>query len=479
MREYVHTLTQNSKYVLSAGFGIILALSVLLIIVWYSDAKETSQKIDTIVNIYNEKTILLSNMRDIARTRVLSLHRLRLLKDPFEIDQELQKFSLLSGKFISNRLKLVELPMNTIELELWAKILPLLNIGQTAQNNAMDFINQKNNSSADLVLFDNVRPAQNNVMKNLTLFLKLQRAASKEALSVIKDANKKTLYTTTLLGTVLILIGILIATLSIRRTSKAEIVLVRASKAAQEANRLKSEFIAKMSHELRTPLNAIIGFSEVLEEEALESKNDLSLKDLKKIQSAGHNLLAIINNVLDISKIESGSLTLHPQEFSIPHLVRNAVASTSALANRNNITIDINLEENMGLMYADELRVRQSLLILLNNACKFSKDGVVSLEAKTLVEPVGLKCLYLKVSDSGIGIDQEQLKILFQPFSQIDASINRRYGGTGLGLVLAKRFCELMDGDLIASSQKGTGSVFTIKLPILTQPEKESIDKLY
>jgi len=470
MPKFMRALTQNSKYVLSAGFGTILALSSMLIIIWYSSANETSHKINTIVNIHNKKTLLLSNMRDIARSRVLSIHRLRLLKDPFEIDQEKQSFSRLGGEFIANRLKFVELPMSKAEQTLWEKILPLLKIGQNAQNNALELVGQKRYASADQILFDYVIPAQNNVMKQLTLFLNLQRKASQKAVIEIKVSQQRTLYTTTVMGAVVTFIGILIATLSIRRTSRAEIILVRASNTAQEANRLKSEFIAKMSHELRTPLNAIIGFSEVLEEDALESENDLCIADLQKIQSAGHTLLAIINNVLDISRIEAGNLTLHPHEFNIQQTVNEALSTIEPLASKNNNTVNVQFEDGLDLMYADESRLRQSLLNLLSNACKFSQNGIISLEVAKINEADGKECLIIKVSDTGIGIEYEQLKSLFQPFSQIDASINRRYTGTGLGLVLAKRFCQLMGGDLLARSQKGAGSTFTIKLPINTPP---------
>ncbi len=477
MRELIPALTQNSKYVLCAGFGTILALSIMLTFIWHSNVDETSLKIDTIVNIHNEKTMLLSNMRDIVRTRILSIHRLRLLKNPFEIDQEIDKFSRLGSEFTENRLKFVELPMNKMEKNLWKQTLPLIKIGENAQNNALELIDQKNYISADHVLFDYVIPAQSNVMMQLTSFLDLQRNASKEAVSGITIENKNTLYTTTVLGTVITFIGILIATLSIRRTSHAEIVVTRASKTTRQANRLISGFIAKMSHELRTPLNAIIGFSEVLEEDALESKNDLYVKDLKKIQFAGHNLLAIINSMLDISKIEAGNFTLHPHEFSVQQMINEALTTIDPLAVKNNNTIKLHFTEETGLMYADESRVRQSLLNLLNNACKFCQNGVISLEVGKIIEPGNKEYIHIKVSDTGIGIEHEQLKKLFQPFSQIDTSINRRYGGAGLGLVLAKRFCGLMGGDLFARSQKGMGSTFTIKLPMNSQPETSSLNQ--
>jgi len=466
MPEFTRTLTtQNSTHVLAAGFGTILGLSVMLMLIWYSSVAETNQKINVIVNIHNEKTTLLSSMRDIARSRVLSIHRLRLLKDTFEIDQEIAKFGQLEGKLIATRLKFLKLPMDQMEQDLWKKILPLVEIGQHSQKNALELIQQKKYADADHILFDYVIPAQSSVMRQLTAFLELQRKASKEAVKVVTKANEQALFSTTILGTVVTFIGILIAALSIRRTRHAEIVLLRAGKAAHETNRLKSEFIAKMSHELRTPLNAIIGFSEVLEEDALEAGNDLYVKDLKKIQLAGYNLLASINNVLDLSKLEAGKLRLHPQEFSIQQMIEETLSTIGDLAIKNNNTVKMHCENEIGLMYADESRVRQSLFNLLSNACKFSKNGVVTLDVKKETEPGYKECVHIKVTDTGIGIEHEQLKNLFQPFAQLDSSINRSYGGTGLGLVLAKRFCELMGGDLVATSQKDVGSTFTIKLP--------------
>ena len=465
MPESSQASTINSKYILAAGFGSILGLLVMLLLVWYSNVSETQREIDAIVNVHNEKSALISDMRDITRTRAMSLHQLRLLVDPAEIEQEHLNFNLMEGNLLVARLRFSELPLSQAEQDTWGAIKNLLDIDRQSQQKTLELVLLSKMAEVDLNLLDYVIPTQKNLVKQFSKLLNIQRVVIRNAAGIVRTAHAKTLSVTVVLGAAATIIGILIAILTIRRTSHAEVALLRASNSAQEANRLKSEFIANMSHELRTPLSAILGYGEVLIEDSKIDGNDIYIKDLRKITTAGNELLALINSMLDLSKIDAGKLTLHPQEFSIQALINGAAASTKTLAEKNNNLLKVNCEPGIGIMYADELRVRQSLFNLLSNACKFSKNGVITLDASTIIEKNDAQYILIKVSDTGIGIDHEQLKKLFQPFAQLDSSINRKYGGTGLGLILTKRYCELMGGDLIAKSQKDVGSTFTIKLP--------------
>jgi PAS domain S-box-containing protein len=236
--------------------------------------------------------------------------------------------------------------------------------------------------------------------------------------------------------------------------------LDKARQAAEIANRAKSQFLANMSHELRTPLNAIILYTELLRDEATDRHLDDFLPDLKKIHGAARHLLALINDVLDLSRIESGKLELHPETFDVCALVRDVVTTIQPLAQKNANSLDVHCPDDVGPIHADPTKVRQSLFNLLSNACKFTEGGTVRLE----VERDG-SWFNFRVIDTGIGITPEHLSNLFKPFSQVDPSATRRFGGSGLGLAITRHFCQAMGGDIAVVSQPGVGSTFTVRLP--------------
>ena len=240
--------------------------------------------------------------------------------------------------------------------------------------------------------------------------------------------------------------------------------LTVAKEAAEQANRTKSAFLANMSHELRTPLNAIIGYSEMLQEEAQDVGQEGFVPDLQKIHSAGKHLLALINDVLDLSKIESGKMELYLETFDVRALVREVESTIAPLVERNGNTLDISYPEELDAMHADVTRVRQVLFNLLSNASKFTERGRVTLDLE-LEEHQGDPWVVFHVRDTGIGLTDDQLGRLFQAFTQADVSTSRKYGGTGLGLVISRRFCQMMGGDIEVSSEYGKGSVFTVRLP--------------
>jgi len=245
---------------------------------------------------------------------------------------------------------------------------------------------------------------------------------------------------------------------------------------AEEANRAKSAFLANMSHELRTPLNAIIGYSEILAEEAEDTGREEDLADLQKIRTAGKHLLALINDVLDLSKIEAGKMELHLETFSVSTMIHDVLTTISPLVAKNGNRLELDEEGDLGELRADLIKLRQALLNLLSNATKFTSDGVITLIARREAGKGG-DWLRLAVSDTGIGISEEQLTKLFQAFSQADASTSRKYGGTGLGLVISRRFCHMMGGDISVESLAGQGSTFTIRLPYaLTQNEEAGFE---
>jgi signal transduction histidine kinase/CheY-like chemotaxis protein len=228
----------------------------------------------------------------------------------------------------------------------------------------------------------------------------------------------------------------------------------------EAASQHKSTFLANMSHELRTPLNAVIGYSEMLYETAEEEGHDEYLPDLKKIRAAGRHLLELINDVLDLSKIEAGRMDLYFEEVDLETLIAEVRAIIGPLAEVNGNTLEIACPPGLGTFHTDRTKLKQSLLNLLSNATKFTHGGRVSLE----IASAAGKLAFI-ISDTGIGMSEEQLGRLFQAFSQADASTTRRYGGTGLGLTITKHFCEMLGGTITVDSVPGQGSTFTINLP--------------
>ncbi len=243
---------------------------------------------------------------------------------------------------------------------------------------------------------------------------------------------------------------------------EAELELAR--DAAMAATQAKSKFLASMSHELRTPLNAILGITEMLQEDANEAGQGELIEPLGRVTRAGKHLLKLINEVLDLAKIEAGRLELHIETFDIAGMVHEAATTVQPLARKNRNGIIVKCADDIGSMRGDPLRVRQILLNLLSNACKFTENGQVTIAA-TCLKVDDAKGVLLTVADTGIGMTPQQMKNLFQEFSQADSSTTRKYGGTGLGLAISQRLCRAMGGDITVNSTPGVGTKFTVWLP--------------
>jgi PAS domain S-box-containing protein len=245
--------------------------------------------------------------------------------------------------------------------------------------------------------------------------------------------------------------------------------LQKEKETVEQASRAKSQFLANMSHELRTPLNAIIGYSEMLQEEAEDLEQADFIPDLKKIHTAGRNLLCLINDILDLSKIEAGKTDLYLEDFDVAQLIQEVVNTIQPLVNKNDNRLIVIGRENLGSMQSDLTKIRQNLLNLLSNAAKFTDQGTISLIVERFQAgelQAGVPYITFKVTDTGIGMTSEQQSRVFQAFTQADASTTRKYGGTGLGLAIAQRFCQILGGEITVESTVGQGSTFTMQLPV-------------
>ena len=250
----------------------------------------------------------------------------------------------------------------------------------------------------------------------------------------------------------------------ITELKRAQHELQKAKEAAESANRAKSTFLANLSDELRTPLNAVIGYSEMLIEDAEEQRQQEFIPDLQKIREASKQLLVLIKDVLDLSKIEAGKMELYLETFEVMDLIQNVVSTVQPMVEKNANELIIDNADDLGNMFTDLIKVRQGLVNLLSNAAKFTEHGTIRLDTHRQ-NLDGADWIIFSVSDTGIGMTPEQLEKLFQPFSQAEVSMTRKYGGTGLGLEITKRFCKKLGGDITVKSKLGEGSTFTIQMP--------------
>jgi signal transduction histidine kinase len=386
-----------------------------------------------------------------ARLRGESVGQLLLLVELADLVAQLRRLAFICASVLAVSILFAALVASRLQRLISGPVLDLAAVASRVSSNHDYSIRAKRTSSDELgVLIENFNEMMDQVHHRDIALAKAQAELEERVLERTAELREE------------------IAT---RRLVEQD--LLNAREVAEESNRAKSAFVANMSHELRTPLNAILGYGELLEEDAEAEGNTSALADLRCIKTAGQHLLHLINDILDLSKIEAGRMDIHPEPALASSLIADVSSTVQPLAARNRNELVIAPPDADYFVNVDSVRFRQSLLNLLSNACKFTEDGTVTLTVDRETSDSG-NWVCFAVRDTGPGIAQADKNKLFRAFSQIDSSTTRKHGGTGLGLSISQRFCQMMGGQITVDSEPGQGATFTIRMPESAQtPQNE------
>jgi signal transduction histidine kinase len=498
----VDTGTWHSLLVL-ASFQVILVVLMLATSAGLTSLRQAHEETSRLIRDNQIKSLLISKMHESIRERMWRVYQaIDQHDDPFEIEQSWEKFSYLAGEFIRAREEFLQFPLSENELLMIEEHRPLINKTQEAMQRVIDFVRQNDVENARYWV-KLARETAENVLRDLNIMHAtqedtVQRQVSKTTLESFSQSQRRVL----IMDGLAVLFCLAVITFVIYRIMTREEALSQALNSLKESNELlesrvadrtadlvsardtaleashtKSRFLANMSHELRTPLNAIIGYSDMIKEEIEELTSQEILCDISKINSAGKTLLELINDILDISKIEAGKMEIRLHNFPLKPLVNEVMDTVRPMVSKNRNTLRLHYETDAEEMFADQMRVRQILLNLLSNASKFTQHGTICLEVQQHIIN-DRKRITFRIIDTGIGISKEQQIKLFKPFSQVDASSTRKQGGTGLGLVISLKFCQMMGGNISIQSELGKGCVCTVDLPLQVEQLVDLTDNL-
>ena len=473
---------------IAISFIVVLALSLSMIIFDLSRMNIMQSKLDSITKEHNVKSALMTTIRHGIYERQISLRNIMLMSDPFERDEGRAIFNNYALDIVAARNQFAAMPLNAQE----QKILEEINI-------AMVKAYQAQVSAIDTSIYENKIPTKKGLQKTFDTqkifinrvkqMIALQRSATEKAVMDAEQSYREAKSSVYILGGSALLFGIFVALLIIRltesqarevnnaileieeshnlleeRVEKRTEELAYARDAALSSNKAKDVFLANMSHELRTPLNIILGYSELLEEIAEDEGAKILIPDLNKIRHAAQQQLALINTILDISKIEEGKFGINAVDFDVEKLLFEIEAAAKPLMSTNNNSFNISCMHGIGMMYSDNMRIRQILLNFLSNAAKFTHNGEVSLK---VTKDIKGNEITFEIKDTGVGISDEYMSDMFNKFTQADSSTTRKYGGSGLGLSISKQLSELLNGSITVTSEENKGSCFSLTLPII------------
>lgn len=473
---------------IAISFVIVLGLSLSMIIFDLSRMNIMQSKLDSITKEHSIKSALMMTIRHGVYERQVSLRNVMLMSDPFERDEGKTIFNAHALDVVTARNQFAAMPLNAQEQKVLKEINEAMVKAYKAQVSAIDVSIYENKILTKKELqktFDTQKLFIDKVKKMIAL----QRNATEKAVRDAEQSYREAKSSVYILGGSALLFGIFVALFIIRLTeSQAQEVnnamlkieeshnlleerveqrteeLAQARDAALSSNKAKDVFLANMSHELRTPLNIILGYSELLEEIAEDEGAKSFIPDLNKIQQAAQQQLALINTILDISKIEEGQFDINAIDFDIEQLLFEIEAAAKPLMSKNNNGFNIICMHGIGMMYSDNMRIRQILLNFLSNAAKFTHDGEVSL---SVTKDTKGNEITFEIKDSGVGISSEYMKDMFDKFTQADSSTTKKYGGSGLGLSISKQLSELLNGSITVASEENKGSCFSLILPVI------------
>lgn len=473
---------------IAISFVIVLSLSLSMVIFGLSRMNIMQSKLDSITKEHNVKSALMTAIRHGIYERQVSLRNVMLMSDPFERDEGKTIFNTYALDVVTARNQFSAMPLNAQEQKVLKEI-----------NEAMVKAYQAQVSAIDASIYENKIPTKKGLQKTFDtqkIFIDkvkkmtaLQRSATEKAVMDAEQSYREAKSSVYILGGSALLFGIFVALFIIRLTeSQAREVnnaileieeshnlleerveqrteeLEQARDLALSSNKAKDVFLANMSHELRTPLNIILGYSELLEEVAEDEGTTNFIPDLNKIKHAAQQQLALINTILDISKIEEGKFGINAIDFDVENLLFEIEAAAKPLMSKNNNGFNISCMHGIGMMYSDNMRIRQILLNFLSNAAKFTHDGEVSL---IVTKDTKGNEITFETKDTGVGVSSKYMKDMFDKFTQADSSTTKKYGGSGLGLSISKQLSELLHGSISVTSEENKGSCFSLTLPII------------